>query len=102
MLHYLGWEAINTIIFITITILILICVTVLLLVFPSKVDAKDDNNSQLPKCKIGNHNVYQCDLETLLHAEKINDNVRLKVHSKNIDQILSVLKYLPKNITYYS
>lgn len=39
------------------------------------MDAKDDNNSQLPKSKIGNHNVYQCDLETLLHAEKINDNV---------------------------
>ena len=104
MLHYLGWEAINTIIFITITILTLICVTVLFLVFPSKVDAKDDNNSQLPKSKIGNHNVYQCDLETLLHAEKINDNVRLKVHSKKYrpTKILSVLKYLPKNITYYS
>ena len=87
MLHYLGWEAIDTIIFITITILILICVTVLFLVFPLKVDAKDDKNSQLPKCKIGNHNVYQCDLETqMLHAEKINDNVRLKVHSNNIDQ----------------
>ena len=105
MLHYLGWEAIDTIIFITITVLILICVTVLFLVFPWKVDAKDDKNSQLPKCKIGNHNVYQCDLETLLHAEKINDNVRLKLHSNNIDQqlnILSALQYLPKNITYYS
>ena len=65
---------------------LLICVTVLFLVFPSKVDAKDDKNSQLPKCKIVNHNVYQCDLETLLLAEKINDNVRLKVHSNNIDQ----------------
>ena len=87
MLRYLGWEAIDTTIFITITILILICVTVLFLVFPSKVDTKDDKNSQLPKCKIGNHNAYQCDLESLLHAEKINDNVRLiTVPSKNIDQ----------------
>ena len=45
-----------------------------------KEDAKDDKNST-----IGNHNVYQCDLETLLHAEKINDKVRLKAPSKIID-----------------
>ena len=87
MLHSLRCEALiidTIIIFITITILILICVTALFLVFPLKVDAKDDKNSQSPKCTIGNHNVYQCDLETLLHAKKINDNVRIKAPSKNI------------------
>lgn len=88
ILHSLWWKAliIDTIIFITITILISICVTAWFLVFPSKEDAKDDKNSQLPKCTIGNHNVYQCDFETLLHAEKINRNVWLNAPSKNIDQ----------------
>ena len=63
-----------------------VCAIALFLVFPLKEVAKDDTNSQLPKCTISNHNVYQCDLETLLHAEKINDNVRLKAPSEIIDQ----------------
>ena len=62
-------------------------VIALFLVFPLKEDANDDKNCQLPKSIIiGNHNVYQCDLEMLLHAEKINDNERFKAPSKIIDQ----------------